>query len=74
MKQISDKDIISYLLSMYPQENGESSPKIEEDVEKDLSNIMTEHYNKKKNRISMFWAFIVMLFIVMAVLLIFKRS
>ena len=74
MKQISDKDIISYLLSMYPQENGESSPKIEEDIEKDLSNIMTEHYNKKTNRISMFWAFIVMLIIVMAVFLISKRS
>ena len=74
MKQISDKDIISYLLSMYPQEKEESSPKISDDIEKDLSNIITEHYNKKKNRISMFWAFIVMLIIVMVVLLIFKRS
>lgn len=74
MKQISDKDIISYLLSMYPQENGESSPNMVEDVEKDLSNIMTEHYYKKKNRISMFWAFIVMLIIVMSIFLISKRS
>ena len=65
MKQISDKDIINYLLSMYP---GEEVKEIKEpkqdgkDIVKDLSNIMTEHYHKKKT-FSMYWIIMLVLVI-----------
>ena len=74
MKQISDKDIINYLLSMYPNDEEKIEYKIENneivDVEKDLSNIMKEHYNKR-GKSNMFY--ILMLVIILLVVYILFR-
>jgi predicted nucleic acid-binding Zn ribbon protein len=76
MKQISDKDIINYLLSMYPEDNeGVKTETV--DVEKDLSNIMTEHYNKDnkhRRRMPMFWMFLFVMIIILVLFLFMKRS
>ena len=75
MKQISDKDIINYLLSMYPEDNEEK--KNYDNVEKDLSNIMTEHYSSHKNhrrRIPMFSIFLFMIMFILVLFLFMKKN
>jgi len=78
MKQISDKDIINYLLSMYPNDEEKIEIKIENneivDVEKDLSNIMKEHYNKKEKS-NMFYIlmFVIILLVVYILFRVIKR-
>ena len=74
MKQISDKDIINYLLSMYPEDNEEK--KNYDNVEKDLSNIMTEHYSshKKHRRIPMFSICFFMIMFILVLFLFMKKN
>ncbi len=75
MKQISDKDIVHYLLSMYPEDNDEK--KNADNVEKDLSNIMTEHYSshkKHRRRIPMFSIFLFMIMFILVLFLFMKKN
>jgi predicted metal-dependent hydrolase len=61
---------------MYPEDN--ETVKIEpQDVEKDLSNIMTEHYHNNKNyrrRMPVFWMFLFMIIVILVLFMFMKRS